>query len=105
MSAFVPTLDRWYQDRETGQLFEVVALDSDRSNIQVQFIDGELSSFELDAWAELKLRSAAAPKDWRVAFELDDSAEFDTDTPAIPMRWSSALAGVETDIVLGIDEA
>jgi len=104
MSGFVPTLDHWYQDRETGQLFEVVALDPDQSSIQVQFVDGELANFELEAWAELTLQHAAAPEDWRVAFELDDFAGFDTDNPTVPMQGSSPLATIETDIVLCIDQ-
>ena len=61
MSQLIPKLGKWYQDRESGQLFEIVSLDIDEANIQVQYLDGELADFEFDVWAELKLGSAAAP--------------------------------------------
>ncbi|WP_439107071.1 DUF6763 family protein [Congregibacter sp.] len=104
MSQFVPKLGRWYQDRESGQLFEIVSLDLDEANVQVQYLDGELADFDLDVWAELSLRTAAAPEDWRTPFELDDADEIDPDAAMHPLQWSSPLSNIEPDTVLAIED-
>ncbi|WOJ95726.1 DUF6763 family protein [Congregibacter brevis] len=104
MSQFVPKLGRWYQDKESGQLFEIVSLDTDEANVQVQYLDGELADFEFDVWAELKLRTAAAPEDWRTAFELDDVDESDPDAAMHPLQWASPLSDIEPDTILALEE-
>lgn len=105
MSQFVPKLGRWYQDRENGQLFEVVSLDLDDESVQVQYVDGELAEFELDMWAELKLHKAAAPEDWRRPFELDEAHDADPDAAMHPLQWSNPVSDIEPDTVLGLDES
>ncbi|WP_414980420.1 DUF6763 family protein [Congregibacter sp.] len=104
MSQFVPTIGRWYQDRESRQLFEIVSMDLDEANVQVQYLDGELADFEFDVWAELNLAIAAAPEDWRTAFELDLADEIDPDAAMHPLQWASPLSNIEPDTVLGLDD-
>ncbi|MDP5053695.1 MAG: hypothetical protein NWP69_07895 [Congregibacter sp.] len=104
MSQLIPKRGYWYQDRDSCQMFEVVALDLDDANIQVQYLDGELADFEIDVWAELDLVVAAAPEDWRSAFELDDADEIDPDEAMHPLQWASPVANIEPDTVLGLDD-
>lgn len=105
MSHFVPKLGRWYQDCENGQLFEIVSLDMEDANVQVQYLDGELADFDLDVWAELHLRAAAAPEDWRSAFELDDADAPDPDGPMHPLEWGNPLSAIEPDTILALDDS
>lgn len=104
MSEFVPKLGRWYQDRESSQLFEIVSLDMDDATVQVQYLDGELADFELDAWAQMNLAMAAAPEDWRSAFELDGADEIDPDAAMHPLQWANPLSNIEPETVLGLDD-
>ncbi|EED33078.1 conserved hypothetical protein [gamma proteobacterium NOR5-3] len=104
MSQYVPKLGLWYQDRESGQMFEIVSLDLDEANVQVQYVDGEIADFDLDAWADLRLALAAAPEDWRSAFELDEADAQDPDAAMHPLQWGNPLSNIEPDSVLGLDD-
>jgi hypothetical protein len=102
MSVITPKIDHWYQDSRSGALFEIVAWDSDEGTVQVQYLDGEIADFDLDSWSELALRPAAAPEDWRSAFEVDESG--DPDAAWHPPGWGSPLASVEPDTMYGVEE-
>lgn len=104
MSRVVPEIGRWYQDSISGQVFEIVALDQDEGTVQVQFFDGEIADFDLEAWGEMALVPAAAPEDWRSAFELDDVLEIDPDAPLHPLQWGSPLSRIEPDTTLAIED-
>lgn len=100
MSSFLPKIGQWYQDRESGQLFEIVAIDRDEGALQLQFLDGEISDCDLDSWAELALARAAEPEDWRSAFEIDE----DTETALHPIQWGNPLLDIEPDTMLAVDD-
>jgi hypothetical protein len=102
MSSFLPQIGQWYQDRDSGQLFEIVAIDSDEAVLQLQYLDGEISDCDLDSWAELALASAAAPEDWRSAFEID--GDLDTEGTLHPIQWGNPVLNIEPDTILGVDE-
>lgn len=104
MKSFVPTIGRWYQEETTQQLFEIVAIEAEDASIQVQYLDGEIASFELEAWAEMALSLAAAPEDWRSAFELDQDDQLDPDAAQHPLQWSSPVNSIEPDTVLGVED-
>ncbi|MFO1422853.1 MAG: DUF6763 family protein [Candidatus Competibacteraceae bacterium] len=42
MSDVDPIIGNWYRNQETGNDFEVVALDEDAQTIEIQYFDGEL---------------------------------------------------------------
>lgn len=75
MSDVDPIIGNWYRNQETGNDFEVVALDEDAQTIEIQYFDGELEELDLDAWYELAIDSIEAPEDWSGPFdemEADD---------------------------------
>ncbi len=104
MSLQVPKIGRWYQDQQSGKLFEIVALDDEGSAVQVQYVDGEIESLDLDVWAEMTLQAAAAPEDWRTAFELDLEDGLDPDAPLHPLEGGSPLNRIEPETMLGVEE-
>ncbi len=64
MSDVDPIIGNWYRNEETGNDFEVVALDEDAQTVEIQYFDGELEDLDLDAWYELPLEIIEAPEDW-----------------------------------------
>lgn len=82
MSDVDPIIGNWYRNQETGNDFEVVALDEDAQTIEIQYFDGELEEIDLDAWYELPIESIEAPEDWSGPFdemESDDLGYEDED--------------------------
>jgi hypothetical protein len=104
MSRHLPQIGRWYQDQDSGQVFEIVALDVDEGTIQAQYLDGEITDFDIEAWALMALSPAAEPEDWRCAFELDPETSVDSDSVAHPLQWGSPLNRIEPEAMVGIDD-
>ncbi len=104
MSRHLPQVGRWYQDNASAQVFEVVALDAEEGTVQVQYLDGAITDYDLEAWADLDLSRAAAPEDWRAAFELDEDPALDDQSVLHPLQWASPLSRIEPDTVLGVDD-
>ncbi|MFT5887203.1 MAG: hypothetical protein ACI9BO_000007 [Zhongshania sp.] len=105
MTILRPQLGCWYKDMETGELFEVVAVDDDSDSVETQLIDGELGQYYMESWRLLKLRQIEEPEDWRNAFELSDDDYRHLDDTLVPENWSNPLSEIEPDIINGlIDE-
>ncbi len=64
MSDVDPIIGNWYRNEDTGNDFEVVALDEDAQTVEIQYFDGELEGLDLDAWYELPLETIEVPEDW-----------------------------------------
>ncbi len=64
MSDVDPIIGNWYRNQETGNDFEVVAIDEDAQTIEIQYFDGELEELDLDSWYDLAIESIEAPEDW-----------------------------------------
>jgi len=75
MSDVDPIIGNWYRNEETGNDFEVVALDEDAQTVEIQYFDGELEELDLDTWYELPLEAIETPEDWSGPF--DDLEEDD----------------------------
>ena len=99
-----PVVGRWYKDVQIDALFEVVEWDPQSLNIEIQYLDGEVAEFDLDAWREMLPQQAAAPEDWRSAFELDDEDMLDPDLPFHPEDWGSPLNSIEPDAMYGVED-
>lgn len=104
MKMLSPVIGGWFKDRQTGALFEVVDWDPTTLTIETQYLDGEVSEYDLDAWREMPLERAEAPEDWRAAFELDDEDLLDPDLPMHPDDWSNPLNHIEPDAMYGVEE-
>ena len=75
MSDVDPIIGNWYRNQETGNDFEVVALDEDAQTFEIQYFDGEVEELDLDAWYEQPIEGIEAPEDWSGPFdelEADD---------------------------------
>lgn len=103
MTTAVPRIGHWYQE-DGGPLFEIVAFDSDEASVQVQYLDGELADFDFETWGEMSAKVAAAPEDWRTAFELDEDTASDPDAAQHPVEWSSPLSSIEPETIYGVED-
>ena len=97
MSQTLPTVGNWYQETSQGFLFEVVAYDPEDETVEVQYLEGEIEEYDLESWAELKLRTVAPPEDWRTGYELSSEDSVDADATIYPEDWSGALNQLEPE--------
>ncbi|MFK7830391.1 MAG: DUF6763 family protein [Congregibacter sp.] len=103
MTTVVPKIGHWYQEGN-GPLFEIVTFEPDEASVQVQYLDGELADFDLETWGVMAAKPAAAPEDWRTAFELDDGSSVDPDAALHPVEWDSPLTSIEPDAICGVED-
>ena len=68
-----PIISNWYRNQETGNDFEVVALDEDAQTIEIQYFDGAVEELDLDAWYDLPIDPIEAPEDWSGPFDEMES--------------------------------
>jgi hypothetical protein len=99
-----PKVGAWYKDQQTGQIFEVVAWEPTTLTVETQYIDGEVSEYELDCWHEMPLVAIEEPEDWRNPFELDTDDCIDPDLPFHPEDWSGPLNDIEPEYMHGVEE-
>ena len=104
MKMLRPEVGKWYKDMQTSALFEVVAWDAQAHTIETQYLDGEITEYDLDTWRDLLLVSVEAPEDWRTAFELDDEDLIDPDLPYHPEDWRNPLSFIEPEFTHGLDD-
>lgn len=57
-------IGQWYLRRDTGEIFQVTALDEESRTIELQTFDGDVNEIEQEAWGLLPLTLAEAPQDW-----------------------------------------
>jgi hypothetical protein len=104
MKMLRPAVGKWYKDLQTNALFEIVAWDPQAHLIELQYLDGEITEYDLEAWRELTLESAEAPEDWRAAFELDGEDSLDPDQAIHPEDWRDPLSFIEPEYSHGVEE-
>lgn len=80
MSDADPIIGNWYRNQETGNDFEVVALDEDAQTVEIQYFDGELEELDLEVWYDLPIDPIEAPEDWSGPFDELDSDDLGYDT-------------------------
>ena len=75
-------------------------------NIETQYLDGEITEYDLDAWRELHLTRAEAPEDWRAGYELNDDDALDPDLPFHPENWDTTSDSLAAKLAVqtGADE-
>lgn len=104
MKLLNPVIGQWYKDLQTDALFEIVAWDTASLTIETQYLDGEVSEYDMDSWAEMRLERAEAPEDWRAAYELDTDDAADPDLPFHPQEWNNPLNSIEPEFMHGVDD-
>ncbi len=82
MIPLMPEIGVWYQTPQ-GDYLEVVATDLAEQCIEVQYYDGSVSEFDLDAWEDLGALRAEPPEDWSGSLDLSkEDYGVDLDRPA-----------------------
>ena len=104
MKMLSPAVGDWYKDLQTNMLFEVVDWDPSSLTIETQYLDGEVTEYDLDAWREMLLAPAEAPEDWRTPFELADDDALDPDQPFQPEEWNSPVSYLEPEFMIGVED-
>ncbi|HTP39139.1 MAG TPA: DUF6763 family protein [Steroidobacteraceae bacterium] len=78
MSAHLPGIGEWYRV-EGGDIFEVVAVDSDDRSVEVQYFDGTVEEIDLDDWnAQTStgvIVGTEAPEDWSGSVDVESERE------------------------------
>ncbi|MBL4821699.1 MAG: hypothetical protein JKY98_12030 [Gammaproteobacteria bacterium] len=104
MNKLPAEISAWYQEIDSGVLFEVVAIDEESDTIEYQHVDGEVGEYDLNTWQQLYLLPAEAPEDWRSSYELSKEDRHGSDQTMIPENMSDPLANIEPDLMdLGDD--
>lgn len=68
-SANLPKIGEWYKS-QTGNKFEIVALDEEDDSIEIQHFDGTLEEFDVDSWIDQEFVSIEAPEDWSGSYDI-----------------------------------
>jgi hypothetical protein len=71
---YEPQAGQWYEDLDTEEAFQVLAVDPDEELIRIQWPDREVQEIDLDRWNEMDLELAAPPEGW-----VDDRVDEDDD--------------------------
>lgn len=100
MPEIAAQIGRWYQDLQTGAVFEVVAIDDADQTIEAQLLDGALFEYDREAWRESLLQPVEEPEDWHDAYALGRD-----DDPERPFRPDEhPLDRIEPDVMNGLDD-
>ncbi|MEQ1638035.1 MAG: DUF6763 family protein [Methylococcales bacterium] len=77
-----PIIDSWYKDLENNLIFKVLTIEDKGDTIEVQYLDGDLGSYDKESWYNSTIDFIEAPEDWSAPFddmEEDDLGYSDTD--------------------------
>lgn len=92
-----PIVGEWYERRDKGEMFRVVAADSRTGCIEIQYFDGDLEELEIDAWREMDVEPAEAPEDWTGPFDDIETDDLDvTETAMSSQDWRLSLESLRT---------
>lgn len=78
-----PIIDNWYKDLENNLTFKVLTVEDQGDTIEVQYVDGDIGSFDKESWYNSTIDYIEAPEDWTAPYddmEEDDLGYSDNDT-------------------------
>ncbi len=101
MASYFPSIGTWYRDTETGQRFEIVAIDEKQKTIEVQYYDGDISEFDIESWGALKVVETDTPEDVYAGYDGIAAAD---DIGDVPINYGNPLEFIEPDNFTGYDE-
>ena len=64
-----PRVDQWYR-ANSGEHFEVVAMDEKYGTIEIQYFDGTLEEIEREGWLDFGASLASPPEDWSGSVDI-----------------------------------
>ena len=97
----LPEIGNWYQNKESGVLFEVVAID-EKGLIATQYFDGEVEELDTETFIKMPLRTTDQPEDWGGPFEIGTEDRFESDF-FISSEEDNEEPGLEPDFMRLID--
>lgn len=77
-----PRIGGWYKDLENNFTFKVTGIDEDDDSIEVQYLEGDIGSYDHDSWYNSTFDYIEDPTDWTAPYdeiETDDLGYTDTD--------------------------
>ena len=88
MARIAPEIDSWYENFDSGDLFEVVAVDYPARTIEIQYLDGTVDELDFDSWPQMPVIGAAPPEDANagygtVADEMQDEEDSGYHSPVL----------------------
>jgi hypothetical protein len=66
---YEPLPNRWYQDLDSHDQFQVIAVDESERVVEIQHLDGDLEEIDMDEWFERKLELIEPPEDWTASMD------------------------------------
>jgi len=84
MASPQPTVGSWYR-LESGETFEIVAIDDDEGTIEVQYFDGTVEEMDFEDWElqceERALAPTDPPEDWSGSVDVEPDEESSRSDP------------------------
>lgn len=66
----VPNIGNWYKCPLTNEVFEVVATDHIDNDIEIQYLDGDITELDQNSWQDMHIYEIASPDDWSAPYEI-----------------------------------
>lgn len=66
---YEPRIGDWYKT-ETGDNFEIVAVDEDDETVEIQYFDGTVEELDMDTWYDLNVDAIEPPEDWSGSMDI-----------------------------------
>lgn len=64
-----PIIGKWYK-LDSGEFFEVVAIDERDRTIEIQHYDGSIDEYDFNSWAISEISESNPPEDWSGAYDM-----------------------------------
>lgn len=108
MARIAPEIGSWFENFESGDLFEVVAIDQASRTIEIQYFDGSLGEIEFYSWPKTPIIGAAAPEDANAGYgtlaeEMNDEEDSGFRSPIFSPA-QSAIDRMEGESFPGTEE-
>ncbi len=104
MATQMPVIGAWYEEAETSDIFEVVAVDESNATIEIQYLGGELGEIDFESWQQMVLLPAEPPEDINASYELSDEDIHSYDDIQMPGFMDDPLSFIESDTMYGVDD-
>ncbi|WP_237056013.1 DUF6763 family protein [Microbulbifer sediminum] len=100
-----PDIGNWFEMIDSGQLFEVVALDDLHRTVEIQYLDGTLDELDMEQWQSLPLATAAPPEDANIAYGMTAREHSPSSSDATLPDQQNPLDYLEGESFSGTDES
>jgi len=67
---YTPRIGDWYKSIN-GDQFEIVALDTDSTTVEIQHFDGAVEELDFDSWDEMEIIMIEPPEDWSGSLDIE----------------------------------